>query len=293
MSITPNKLINKKYVFNQQIFSQIFICENNPNVIYYGYENIESFEDNKFNNSETIMIENILKTLNDEEDSELYYNNNNLDYPNNIIAFDIFVKNDIHTIVIWKKEKSLFVLIDPNNNDFITRYKNILNNYYSHFGTFEKLELRKNKLYESNTDKKYCDYEDNKQYARDCTDLSIKFCCVLKELHKNKINFETIDDEFKRKVTTICREIDDEKYKKLFKPFENTIIREQHSSKKDTRDEFEHYVNTSKVSSIFPDGFKNKNFNLKKIKEMESDTLKFVIEFNNKYNTNYNMKLYE
>lgn len=296
MSITPNTYGEKEYIINEYFFKQKYSANNSSPIIYYiGFDKPFKIKDNEFDANEIFMMDFIMNELKNKLDSKSYYNSNIFgEYPDNMYVHDIIYKDvknntyEIHVLLLWKKEKDVFVIIDPNSDDKPKRYQNLMNERYKEYGKFEIIKLSKNTLYSSNIEKKHCDYRDKYIFARDCHDLSIKNSYILKELHKKKYNYEELEKIFKIKTTNFRREFPNE-FKEKYGCLDKTIFREQHSGNLNIRDYFWDYMdnNFQMINRIFVpdlDLLIGKPFYY--LEEIINDVIKYENEIKNKYDIN-------
>lgn len=259
-TITPELLVDeeipdhsypnvKKKIYNETI--------NTPHVLHFALNN-PLFE-NQIDNSrdtlydeESFLLETMLEYLKNIDDSSTWYNTQ-IDYPENCIAFDFYVfddkknKNDIHTTAIWKHSPALYYIIDPNTNRFSINICKLLNIYFNNsfkmYGIFEIPTVAK-------------DLAPNITEIRDCTDLAIKLCLSINELHKKYIIDDIVTNLLFYFTTRSKSMIDNhnDNYKNAYKfMFDQQYFKEQHSSSNDIRLKFINVVQkTLSIKDILP-----------------------------------------
>lgn len=301
MSITPNTESDKEYIKNNIFFKQKY-CYNHSQPIaeYIGFDNATEFNEDEFNENEASMMDYIMDELRNRTDSKTFYQKCNFDcYLDNMFVHDILYfdkkenKYDIHVVLLWKKEKNLFVIIDPNTNNNLIRFHKLMKKKYHQYGDFQIINLSKNVLYSSDIEKKHCEYKDKRIFSRDCHDLSIKNSYILKKLHKDECKFEELETFFKIKTTNFKREFPNE-FKDRYGCLNNTIFREQHSSNSEIRDFFWNYIddNYKIINRIFGNDLEmliGKPFFY--LEDIINDVVNFEHHLSDKYNINAHLVL--
>ncbi|MBL4705208.1 MAG: hypothetical protein JKY54_11855 [Flavobacteriales bacterium] len=203
MLIVPyQKDLSTRGVFDDQSPRTIRYAINSSAVpeltgIYLDKEMLHPIEEALFG-SAFVLLENVRVEAGNEEQ-----------YLNNIVLVDFFVRDDdkikkyketeapeTHTVALWKKTNSEYILIDPSNTKFSTFLVPLLNKLNVMQGKkISELPIEGGILYGPGKEPTGYSSPLQLQKPRDCTDIAVKIAFELNE-QQNKIPFPSAEYDF-------------------------------------------------------------------------------------------------
>ena len=177
------------------------------------------------------------------------------EYLCNVVVVDIFAREqgkikttqvglpETHTVVLWKKEPSTIVLIDPSHTKFSQHIDSLIIGNYSIMQSISGGDI----VYSTQRKETgYSPYEEQNPKPRDCIDIAVKIAFEINEQQKESTNIEQITQNVFSQISNkkrLSRHLD---------KIDGTFIRELQSSSKNIRREAKRFLEDEAVQLIVP-----------------------------------------